>query len=306
MGNEQWTMNTCYLPITTYFPPPTSIIIPRMERIRHTPDRDRLSALTAIILLAYALARFIALPAGTVDLSLFGSALGIELDASFILMTLVAALIGAGSDSLIKSHPTMSAAPPSARLPHWILPGGAALGLGLGLNRLPVGVGWGGALAVSAIFLILVLIAEFTVSDPDDAAFYWAALGLTALAYAIALMFFVLFRASSDRAALTASASLIVSALIAARLLLLAGAELRESALYGGVIGLIMGESTWALNYWPAGALGTGLILLVVFYLCTGLAQQHLVGKLTRRVLIEFGVVGIVGLLAVFRFGLFL
>ena len=277
-----------------------------MPRHRHIPDRDRLSSLTAIILLAYALARVVELPSRTLAIVLFGSSLGLDLNGPFVLLALVAALIAAGSDSLMKSHPTMAGAPLTERIIHWILPGGAALGLAVSLNGLPLGAFWGIGLAFSAIFLILVLVAEFTVADPDDAAFYWAALGLTVLAYAVALMFFALLRATSGRAAITASLAGVISAFIALRLLLLAGAELRESLIYGGAIGLVMAECTWALNYWPAGALGTGLILLLVFYLCTGLSQQHLVGSLTRRVLIEFGIVGLAGLLAAFRFGLFL
>lgn len=277
-----------------------------MQKIHHVPDRDRLSILTAIILLAYALARFVQLPTRAISATLFGSSIGFNVDGPFILMALVAALISTGADTLMRSHPALSAAPATRTAIHWIVPGGAALGLGLLLNRLPPGVGWWIGLAFSAVFLVLVLVAEYTVADPSDTGFYWAALGLTVLAYAIGLTFFGLLRASSGRAAITATVAAVVSAFIALRLLLLAGATTRDSLVYAGVIGLCLGECTWALNYWPAGALGTGLILLVVFYMLTGLAQQHLVGSLTRRVLIEFGVVATIGLLAVLRFALFL
>jgi len=277
-----------------------------MQKTRHLPDRDRLSVLTAIILLAYALARFVELPRQTVSASLFGSSIGFDLDGPFVLLLLVAALISTGSDSLMRSHPALRGASPLRAVLHWILPGCAALGLGLLLNRLPPGVGWWLGLAASAVGLILVLVAEYTVIAPDDAGFYWAALGLTTLAYAIALIFFGLLRASSGRAAITATSAALVSALIALRLLVLAGATPRESLPLAGAIGLCLGECTWALNYWPAGALGTGLLLLVLFYTCTGLAQQHLVGNLTRRVLVEFGVVALVGLAAALRFALFL
>lgn len=273
-----------------------------MHKTHHVPDRDRLSILTAIILLAYALARFVQLPTRTVSATLFGSSIGFNLDGPFILLLLVAALISTGSDTLMRSHPTFRGASPARTAIHWILPGGAALGLGLLLNRLPPGVGWWAGLALSAVFLILVLVAEYTVVAPDDAGFYWAALGLTVLAYAIGLTFFTLLRGSSGRAAITATAAALVSGLIGLRLLLLAGAALRDSLSHAGVIGLCLGQCTWALNYWPAGALGTGLILLVIFYTCTGLAQQHLVGNLTRPVLIEFGIVAALGLLAALRF----
>ena len=70
----------------------------------HVPDRDRLSVLTAIILLAYALARFVQLPTRTVSATLFGSSIGFNLDGPFILLLLVAGLISTGSDTLMRSH----------------------------------------------------------------------------------------------------------------------------------------------------------------------------------------------------------
>ena len=273
-----------------------------MQKLHHAPDRDRLSVLTAIILLAFALARTVQLPTRPVRAMLFGSSIGFDLNGPFVLLVLVAALISAGADSLMRSHPELRGASLARSMVHWILPGGAALGLGLLLNRLPAGVGWWAGLGFAAVFMVLVLIAEYTVVAPDDAGFYWAALGLTVLAYAIALTFFTLLRASSGRAAITATAAALVSGLIGLRLVLLAGATRLDALSHAGVIGLCLGQCTWALNYWPAGALGTGLILLVVFYTCTGLTQQHLVGNLTRRVLIEFGVVAALGLLAALRF----
>ena len=273
--------------------------------VRHLPDRDRLSVLTAIILLAFALARFVDLPTRPVRAMLLGSSIGFDLNGPFVLLVLVAALISAGADSIMRSHPALRGASPARGTVHWILPGGAALGLGVLLNRLPAGVSWWSGLAFTAVFLVLVLAAEYTVISPDDAGFYGAALGLTALAYAIALAFFGLLRESSGRAAITATAAALVSALIALRLLLLAGATARESLPYAAVIGLCLGECTWALNYWPAGPLGTGLVLLVIFYTLTGLAQQHLVGALKRRVIVKFGVVALVGLAATLRFALF-
>jgi hypothetical protein len=275
-----------------------------MQKLRHVPDRDRLSVLTAIILMAFVLARSVQLPTRPLRAMLFGSSIGFDVNGPFVLLVLVAVLIGAGADSLMRGHPALRGASLARSVVHWILPGGAALGLGLLLNRLPAGVGWWAGLGITAVFLILVLIAEYTVVAPDDPGFYWAALSLTVLAYAVALMFFALLRASGGRAAITATAAALVSGLIALRLLLLAGAGARESLPYAAVIGLCLGQCTWALNYWQAGALGAGLALTVIFYTGTGLAQQHLVGALNRRMALEFGVVAVAALAAVLRFAL--
>src|SRR5919108_217642 len=101
-----------------------------MAHARHFPSRDRLSVLTAVILLAYALARFLDLPTRAVSTNLFGSPLGIELNAAVLMLLLVAALVSAGADTLIRSHPQLAQAEGSHTLVHWILPGATALVLG--------------------------------------------------------------------------------------------------------------------------------------------------------------------------------
>jgi hypothetical protein len=61
--------------------------------------------------------------------------------------------------------------------------------------------------------------------------------------------------------------------------------------MHSAVVALIIGECAWTLNYWRATTATAGLALVLIFYAFSGVATQHLFGKLTRRVLIEFAVV---------------
>jgi len=72
--------------------------------------------------------------------------------------------------------------------------------------------------------------------------------------------------------------------------------------LFAAVISLSMGQITWTLNYWRVSALTDGFLLLLIFYVLVGLAQQQLLGKLSRRALWEFGSVVAVALLVIFNF----
>ena len=63
---------------------------------------------------------------------------------------------------------------------------------------------------------------------------------------------------------------------------------------YGGIIGLVLGQVTWALNYWVLPGLTGGLLLLLIFYLLVGIAQQGLQDRLTARVMWEFVVFGLI------------
>ncbi len=262
--------------------------------VRHFPDRDRLSIVTAVILLAYALARFVELPSREISATLLGSSIGLELNGQFIILLMVAALISTGSDTLIRSHPRFEHRSLGA-LSHWILPGSAALVLGLLLNLAPLGPLWWLGLGLSALLLVNVLVAEYTVVDQADPAFQAAAFGLTALTFIIALAIFGWIRFTGTRAALSATSTALVAGLLALRLFVLNRASFQRSLMFAGVIGLVCGEAMWALNYWRVTPIGAGLLLLVVFYVLHGLAQQHLTGQITRRVIVEFAVVGVVG-----------
>jgi hypothetical protein len=264
---------------------------------RHVPSRDRLSVLTAVILLAYALARALDLPTRTVGTTLFGSALGFELNGPVLMLLLVAALISTGADTLIRSHPRLAGWTGYATAVHWIVPGATALALGSVLNRTPDGPLWWLGLALSAVVLIAVLVAEYTVVDRQDAAWDLAALGLTALTYALALVLFALLHSQGARALISATAAGLIAAALATRLFALKAARFDDVPLYAGVVGLITAEAVWALNYWRVAAASAALLALIPFYVSVGLAQQQLAGRLTRRLWLEYLIVGALGLL---------
>jgi hypothetical protein len=77
--------------------------------------------------------------------------------------------------------------------------------------------------------------------------------------------------------------------------------DIGKTWLFATVIGLSMGQVTWALNYWRTGALNAGLLLFLIFYVMVGVAQQQLFGTLTRRTLWEFGTIALVALLVIFN-----
>ena len=259
---------------------------------RPIPSRDQLSVVTAVIVLAYALARFLNLPARLLATTLFGSALGFELSGAFLMLVFAAALIGAGSEMLIRSHPHFAGRPARRTLIHWILPGATALVLGAALNHAPNDPQWWMGLGFSVVALVAVLIAEYLVVDPADPRRDAAALALTTLAYLLALVLFILLRHLGARAAISATIGGALAAVLALRLFALKFAPLWRAALYAAFVGLICAEAIWAINYWNISANGAALLTLLPFYTSVGLVEQHLLGRLSRRVWIEFGVVG--------------
>lgn len=271
--------------------------MPGMNPVRHLPNRDRLSVLTAVILLAYALARFLDLPRRLFSATFLGSDLSFELSGPGLMLLLVAALISVGSDTLIRSHPLFKEQPTKRSLPHWILPGATALVLGSALNQASNGPGWWLGLGLSALALLAVLVAEYIVVDPEDIAWDAAALVLGALAYVLALILFALLRQLNAPAIISAGVGGLLAAGVAWRLFALKGAPLGRAALYAGLVGLISAEVIGIINYWHITSIGAALVIIMAFYFSLGIAQQHLAGRLTRRVWIEYGAVSILGLI---------
>lgn len=80
-----------------------------------------------------------------------------------------------------------------------------------------------------------------------------------------------------------------------------AGSPGRE-ALYAGLVSLLVMQLGWALQLLPLGKVITGLLLLVAFYVTSGLVHSHLLNRLSRGVVLEFGAVTAVALFVLFGF----
>jgi len=167
-----------------------------MQVRQHLPDANRLSVVTATILLAYALTPFVKLPGQEFDIQLPGFLLQIRLNFNTVVSVLVALLAAAGTDWLMQGHPTASGV---ARLPNWLLPALTAWAIGVPLTTLEVSTAWWGVFALGGLLLIMVLVAEYIVVDPTDLRHTPASVGLIAVSFALYLVLAISLRASSLR-----------------------------------------------------------------------------------------------------------
>lgn len=266
---------------------------------RHFPNRDQLSVITAVILLAYALSRFVQLPTRQVEIEFIGIVFRFLVSGQVVMLALVALLIATGADALMRNHPAAPQRSPMGPLRlviHWVLPGTTALGLGVLLNSPQIANLWWLGLVLSALILLAVLIAEYVAIDRRDAAYGVALLGLSALTYLIALVLFGWMKFSGARASLLAGSTAVIAMLLSLRLLNLRASASPRMLANSAMVGLVVGQMMWAINYWPVSPVGAGLILLVVFYTTHGLAQQNVTLGPNRRVTLEYLGIGAVGL----------
>ena len=72
------------------------------------------------------------------------------------------------------------------------------------------------------------------------------------------------------------------------------------------VCGLLLAELTWGLNYWAAlSTLIGGAFLLVAFYVIYGLVSHYVGHTFNRQTILEYGLVGLIGMAAVFASAFF-
>lgn len=254
-------------------------------------DRNRLSVLIAVLLLSSVLFRFIELPEQTWRLWPLGSPLEIRVTGTWLLIVLMIGLVCTGTSLILHGHPYLGVHPGRPIYISWILPGLAA-GLSAYLLARPASwPAWFGGLALVAIVISVTISAEYVAISPDAPGYSTARLLLNMLAYLFAFILFSLIYHARTRSLVSATLTLLTATLLALDLLSVAEVPLGRLWPFAGVVGLVVGESTWALNYCRLSTWTGGLLLLVIFYITVNVAHQYLLERLKLSVLIEFAIV---------------
>ena len=166
----------------------------------------------------------------------------------------------------------------------------------------PSGLYWLLGLILTGVALGFSMAGIYYTIDPFAIGYRRARLGMNALAYGVALVLFLVVYRTRVRSIVSATEVTLLSTLLALELLRGSQRPLLLVTLYAGITGLVLGEATWALNYWRLDSLTGGLVLLLLFYNVAGLAQNALQGRLNRRVLLEFGLISMAALAMMWKF----
>jgi hypothetical protein len=257
-------------------------------------DRNRLSVLVAVLLLGSVLFRFIELPEHTWKLHPLGSPLEIHVTGTWLLTTLMVSLVCTGTNLILHDHPHLETYSGRPIYISWVLPGIMAGLSAYLLTQITTWSLWIGGLLVASVSISLVVSAEYTAISPQDPGYPMARLALNMLAYLLAFTLFAVIYHTHTRSLITATLMMLAAAVLGLDLLSVADVQFRRVALFAGIVALIIGESTWALNYWQISAWAGGLLLLLVFYLVTNVAHQYLLERLSISDLVEFAIVAII------------
>jgi intracellular septation protein A len=144
-------------------------------------------------------------------------------------------------------------------------------------------------------------VAEYASIDPDSPTAGRARLFLNALAYVLAVLLFGLVWNTRARSLISATVTLLAATSLAFDLLWATRAESGRVLLLSLAVGLVLAQSNWAINYWRTDVFTAAVSQLLVLYALVGLANQYLIDRLDRRVMIEFAVVMSIALILLLR-----
>lgn len=293
--------------------------------------RDRASVLIWVVLMGLAAQRFLTLPVRGFTATLFGSPITFNITANTILGALLAGLVASGTEAVVRAHPRTQRPRAMARQSHaavhvqpWINASGGALGRVSAPLR-DHWVLWGLPIALVAVAVLLLPLAPSLVYwvlgliltgtalglsmagiyytiDPFQSGYRRARLGMNTLTYGVAFVLFLVVYRTRVRSVVSATEVLLVSTLLALELLRGSERPTVLVSLYAGITGLVLGQATWALNYWRLDSLTGGLVLLVLFYDIVGLSQHALQGRIRRREVLEYALITIAAMALIWEF----
>ena len=235
------------------------------------PDFERLSAISAILMLAYVLGEFITIPTRSLEFGVFGILVRLTINTQVVNALLTSGLAATGTNWLLHSQQKLFKV---STAQHWALPTLTAWVLSITLASIPPGVAWWLTLLLGTLFIVLVWTAEFFTIDPSTDTFRYAASGLTALSFALYLALTINLRAIQTRLIFLLPAVSFPVVLITLRYLILKlqhqkildRANQLTSLLAAGTIGVIAGQLATSMHFLPISALSFGLALIAPIY----------------------------------------
>jgi len=256
---------------------------PQDEELQFTLDLRGLprSAYVPLLSLVYALG--------------LGLYLAVEPTKPWIVLAVVA-LVGLGTDGILRSHPRATLKGVADTAPFLFVPVLLAMGQALFLEEVVRGYWTVPAVMGASTLLAATLYGEYVSLLSHGPSYALGRFLLNLLTYLTAFGFFAVAYAFDIDLLPSAFAVGLVSMLLAIEVLREAEADAFRALIFSAVIGLVVAEARWSIYFIPLDGFLAAVFLLLAFYFTTGVIQHYLTGQLNRTVLGEFSFVAAAGL----------
>jgi hypothetical protein len=230
-----------------------------------------------------------------VGLALF---LAVEPTKPWILLCVVA-LVGLGTDGILRAHARAQLTGVADTAPFLFVPVLFSLAAGLFLEEVILGYWTVPAVIGAAVLLAASVYGEYVSVLSHGPSYALGRFVLNVLTYLAAFAFFAVIY-NYDVALVPAAIAVgLFSFLLAVEVFREAEADAYRALVFSAVIGLVVAEARWALYFIPLEGFLAAVVLLLVFYLATGLIQHYLTNHLNRTIATEFVLVTALGMVVV-------
>ncbi len=215
---------------------------------------------------------------------------------ALLLLTALAAL---GVDGVIRSHPAGRFDDPTRTATYLIVPVLFTLAAGLMLRDVVSGYWSLLAAAAAAVLFGAIVYAEVLTITPRHTVFPSARLLLGIVTYVTGFGLFATIYSFGLDLVPAAILTGLVAALLSVEIMREVEADPQETLVHGAAIGIVLGESRWALHFLSLDGYLAALGLLLAAYVVCELMHAHLAGHLTWLRGLEYGGVGAAGVAVV-------
>lgn len=263
---------------------------------------ERIGTIVFSIMALFMLTPALKVPALALPLDAFGTPLRLTVSRDLVVAIMSGLLAWAGSYAVLSLHPQYRV---GARVyTHRVLPALAAIASAVLWQR-QEGASLEAQLVLAValgLSLTLVILAQYSALGDDSP---WAprlrAL-LSLVSLSVGLYLLTTIYGTRARSLVTATAAAVLAASLAIDILQYEAVGEWRLLRAAAVIGLVVGECAWALNYWRAVPLRAGFLLLIAIYILVGVTRRAFQRSLTPGALVEHGIVAAVLLAVMQRF----
>ncbi|NMB60784.1 MAG: hypothetical protein GYA18_00415 [Chloroflexi bacterium] len=227
-----------------------------MNNQHATIPSDRLSIVSALIILNYALMPFIYTSPTPLHFSLFGLVFDWRIKYADLLVLSAALFAAIGTYWLLYDHPNLNK---QATFIHLVLPTLTAGAMSIPLNVISIGIAWWVMFAFGSILIILTLIAEYYSINPHSSLFAMARIILIPLAIALFLLLSISSRSAGYRLYLQVLLLGTLFTGIFTRLLALSDIYEKKKAILASA--LLFMQALVACHYLPLRSVPFGMVL---------------------------------------------
>jgi hypothetical protein len=213
----------------------------------------------------------------------------------WILLALTAA-VGLGADGIVRGHPRANFQTVADTSPYLFVPVLFTLSAGLFLEDVILSYWTAPAVLGASCLMAAALYAEHISVDPDHPRFALARFTLNIITYITAFGFFAVIYGFDVELLPAAFAVGLVSTLLTIEVFREAEADPLRALVFAAVIGVMLAEARWVLYFLPLDGFIAGVLLLLAFYLTTGVVSHYLSDHLDGGVIAEFVLVTVVGM----------